>query len=312
MLFELKAAIEANDVLKVALIAGSMTGEELDAAKVPPLGDAPLDYAVRKNLPQIAEMLINCGASPNTRISSVFPILYYSTLENQTEMAKLLIAKGAYINEVSLRNQTALYAAVGRDNIVIFEELLKHGADINLLSDDGPPLHEATFNDNEEMVQLLLSHSADVSVRGQYGRTALHVAFMHTSGDNGVIPSLLDAGADINDKDHFGLTSFLLAVQAGEAVLIQKSIESGANINAVSDAGETALHLAVQNSGVEVLQMLLDAGLDINAVTENGDTPTHVATRLGNLEAVQFFKAMGANISLKNNEGHTPLETIQQ
>ncbi|WP_410543451.1 ankyrin repeat domain-containing protein [Wolbachia endosymbiont of Cylisticus convexus] len=70
------------------------------------------------------------------------------------------------------------FAALEGD-LEVAEVLLKHGADVNVKSEQGyTPLHAAAWEGDLEVVKLLLKHEADVNARnlGLGENTPLHFA----------------------------------------------------------------------------------------------------------------------------------------
>ncbi|MBA3536164.1 MAG: ankyrin repeat domain-containing protein [Tatlockia sp.] len=78
------------------------------------------------------------------------------------------------------------------------------------------------------------------------GRTHLHRAVLENSVD--LVQFLISSGADVNEKDKFGLTALHFAAQAGhkEIILLLRS-QDNINMNAVDNDGNSALHLGIEN-----------------------------------------------------------------
>uniref|UniRef100_A0A8B9FW95 Oxysterol-binding protein n=1 Tax=Amazona collaria TaxID=241587 RepID=A0A8B9FW95_9PSIT len=71
---------------------------------------------------------------------------------------------------------TPLHLACYFGHAVVVEDLLKAGADVNVLNDMGDtPLHRAAFTGRKEVVMLLLQHNADTSIINGSGETAKEV-----------------------------------------------------------------------------------------------------------------------------------------
>jgi ankyrin repeat protein len=69
------------------------------------------------------------------------------------------------------------------------------------------------------MVRLLLDHGANLSLRNQFGGTALHDAAL--GGSVEVINLLLDRGANPQLRDNSGHTALDLAKESGNAEIIR-------------------------------------------------------------------------------------------
>ena len=93
----------------------------------------------------------NCGCAP----------LHWATRVGRTDMAELLLAHGAEVDQVDSNGHTSLHEAAWLNSIDLAKLLLAHGADPSAQStkDDGlgsSPLHFAVRNNNINMVTLLL------------------------------------------------------------------------------------------------------------------------------------------------------------
>ena len=71
-------------------------------------------------------------------------------------------------------------------------------------------------------VKALIKLKADVNQANDYGRTPLHVVAARESGGNTseIIDILSEAGAHVNQPDHFGLTPIQIADQCREVMNI--------------------------------------------------------------------------------------------
>lgn len=128
--------------------------------------------------------------------------LGYAAHFGHAEVASLLIAHGADVNEVSnslvsnIPSNTALHAAIaGARNVKVMELLLQHQARTDIIdSNSHTCLHTAAFHDdNEAIIQLLLAHGADVHAATVDGETAYTIACKQ--GNHRVAAFLLQNGA---------------------------------------------------------------------------------------------------------------------
>jgi ankyrin repeat protein len=138
-----------------------------------------------------------------------------------------------------------LFAALVNEpmDVGAVEALLKAGAGVNAMSDDGStPLHWAAEGGSAELVTMLLKAGAEVNAMSNVGWTPLHSAAER--GYAWVVTMLLEAGAEVNAKTNSGFTS-----------------------------GFTPLHFAAQSGDAELLTMLLKAGAKPRAADGKGRTP---------------------------------------
>ena len=111
----------------------------------------------------------------------------------------------------------------------------------------------------------------------QYG---LNKAFRKAAknGQNSVVQTLINAGANVNTADPSGRTVLMLASRTGQNSVVKTLIAAGADVNAVNKTGWTALMSASRTGQNSVVQTLIDAGANVNAVTKNGHTALTVAS----------------------------------
>ncbi len=95
-------------------------------------GEYALFYAVKFNKTEIARLLLDKGANPNTGFDSV---LFWAAKNNNTELAKALIQKGAKVNfEELVSSKTILYTALKKNNLELAKILIDNGAKIDMAS----------------------------------------------------------------------------------------------------------------------------------------------------------------------------------
>jgi len=116
-----------------------------------------------------------------------------------TDVVKLLIDNGAYVNAEGIYGWTALHALAwnGRNNKAkeIAGLLLTNGANVNAKTDSGEtPLMLASADGYKDIVErLLLAKGVDVDVENNNGKTAL--SFARENGHQDIVDRLKAAGA---------------------------------------------------------------------------------------------------------------------
>jgi hypothetical protein len=98
------------------------------------------------------------------------PPLYFAVRNDHTEVAKLLISKGAILNTEQPEIFNALYSAAGGNaGKETIELLITNGADLNFIRERGgnkgneTPLDRATRKGRTEIAELLRTHGAKTS-----------------------------------------------------------------------------------------------------------------------------------------------------
>lgn len=98
---------------------------------------------------------------------------------NQPGVAKLLVEKGADVNQVASNGTKVapIHAAVAANSVEITRLLLENGAEVNSAQNGGvTALHSAAHRGSVPIVQLLLQHGAKADLKMDDGRTALDFA----------------------------------------------------------------------------------------------------------------------------------------
>lgn len=115
----------------------------------------------------------------NTHSQDGFTPLSLAAFFNQTEIAKLLVAKGGdpNIGAVNPTKVNVLHSAVARENYDLCKLLLAKGADVNSLQMQSvTPLHSAVHRGNLKLVKLLMEKGANITLEMDNGDTALSIA----------------------------------------------------------------------------------------------------------------------------------------
>jgi len=153
--------------------------------------------AIEKNDIQKVRYLIPIGADVNAKdpYASMTPLMM-AAYNGYTEIAKLLIEKGAEVNA-------------------------KGGVDMDMT-----PLVYAASQDRLDMVKLLIEKGANVNVKTHYGWTPLFFAI--SKGSTEIAKLLIDKGADVNVKLPTGETALSEAEKAGKSDIIKLLRQAGA------------------------------------------------------------------------------------
>lgn len=76
------------------------------------------------------------------------------------------------------------------------------------------------------------------------------------NGDEKIVKTLLENGANVNHANQFGYTALMWAANNGHLEIVKTLLANGANIKAVNKYGETALTLAKSNGHLEIVKIL--------------------------------------------------------
>ena len=211
----------------------------------PETGSTPLNEAARKGHREVVALLLAKGADPSRRdpaaparsrmpraaamprslellivaggpaAAEIGALLIEAAIKGQTQIADLLIAKGANVNARDKSGATPLHQAALKGNLGFAALLLQHGADVNARDGDGAtPLHNAALSGHREVAELLLDKGADREARDtESGGTPLYHAAAW--GRTAVVELLIARGADVNAGNKTGVTPLAAAEKNG-------------------------------------------------------------------------------------------------
>jgi ankyrin repeat protein len=210
------------------------------------------------------EFIARCGVGPTTLIET-------------------FLVAGADPNVVytSQHSYTPLISAASAGRIDIAKQLLKAGARVDLVAEDGRTAVDAASENckKPDMVKFLIDQG------GRAGENSLLTALWKVEAhpldcSHATIGYLLQAGADPNQRDTKGMTALMVAADRVDAESVRLLLQYKADVNV--QAGpyrSTALHAACrrsvadrQPSTLAILKDLLRAGADPNLRDALGQT----------------------------------------
>jgi ankyrin len=245
--------------------------------------------------------------------------LVLAAREGDLESSKLLLDKGADVNQVTEYGWSPLLTATNNRHYKLAEYLLERGANVNLANKGSwTPLYLATDNrnieggdfpvpksdiDHLEYIQFLLEHGANPNARAKDNTLTRTIFTMQW---------FFEAGA----------TPFVRAAQSGDLDLLKLLVKHGADPMLKTDFGDTALTAAAGigwvegvtyehsvKENVETVKYLLELGLDPNAANSDGRTPLMGAALKGRSEVVQILVDHGARLD-QRDKGSRDTDTV--
>jgi len=156
-----------------------------------------------------------------------------------------LLAEGANPNYSNFDGVTVLQIAVRENNLEIAKLLLKKGADPNL-ADFGeyeePPLAIACLNGNEDMAFLLIQHKADIEYCDEFGNFLIH--WVASRGCVALTKFLLQRNPyNLEATDMNGNTPLHVACQNHKGKIIEILLNAGANMTALNKENKRPFEL---------------------------------------------------------------------
>ena len=274
-----RAVVEGNAAV-VRMLAEACSDALNTVRKEHIYDETLLSMAIDRGDVDTARALIEAGADPNVRISSV-------------------LTQGA-VNHFSY--------AVESGEVGIVRILIEAGADVNAADAGRTPLERALATWDGDMMQVLVEAGADAegtSPARALGPESLDRAIV--SGDADMVAGIVEAGADVNATDERGRSPLYTAIVSGNTDVVRALLEAGADVNATDDSGDPVLYRAIISGNADVVRLLLEAGADLNARDERGNSPLHSAIVHGNADMVRTLAESGADVNATDDSGYPML-----
>jgi ankyrin len=345
-------------------------------------GSPALHWAVRVDDVSMAKLLLGAGAQVTLTNRHGLTPMAIAAGNGSASMIGILLDAGADANAPDPAGDTPLMSVtrVGRADAVTL--LLDRGATVDAADAtyQQTPLMVAVRENHPDIVKLLIARGASVNARTRVGRTPGWVlpnsqpGFGHGIGivrggspDRGrraptpggmtplmyasrdgrmeTVRMLLDAGAEINQRDANDITPLIAAITNNHPDVARYLIERGADIKAVDWYGRTPLWAAVETRNMdldnatfensidrapllELIQILLERGADPNARTKEvppvrgdflritaslswvdftGQTPFITAALAGDVTVMKLLLSRGADPNIPTFAGTTAL-----
>jgi len=243
----------------------------------------------------VVHLLIKFGSNPNTQDINGSTPLHTAAHNGHLNILELLLESGADVDARNGQNQTALDVALVRRNHQVARYLANHiGVDMTPL-DENPPL-DAAF--------AFVGMAENTIIPGGLSRTSLH--FASAEGNVEVVQSLLDKGADVNERNAEHESALYVASDEGKLEVVKLLIKYGAEVDLPNKFGFTPLHAASHLGHRDIAELLLDHGANIDTQDQELLSPLHAASWNGEPEIVRLLLERGADIHIRDIERRTP------
>ena len=156
------------------------------------------------------------------------------------------------------------------------------------------PLIAAVVAGDLTVVQSLLQNGADKNERTKHRCTAMwHAA---SRGHADIMQLLLDQKADTRKADRFRTTPLLIAAKNGQLTILEMLLAHGVDKDEEDCSGKTALWHAAAKGHLSTVRYLVEQGADkeIDDNHGNGD-PLVVASGCGHLDVVRYLLEQGVD-----------------
>ena len=296
-------------------------------------GSTALLWASHRDDLETARRLLDAGAAVDAANDLGATALWAASQNGSGRMVRALLAAGADPDLGLLSGETPVMVAARAGGADVVAQLALAGADLDRRGSRGQTaLMWAVAQHHPDVVAALVSYGADIRLRsavwgqvmgvpphGQYGynREILHggntaLMFAARDGDLASARILVDAGADVDDTNAWGVSAVTLAAHSGYRELVAFLLDRGADPDA-DEAGFGALHEAAMRRDADLTAVLLEHGADPNIRLRTwtparrasrdynfrpaliGATPFWLAARFGEVGLMRLLAAYGAD-----------------
>ena len=246
------------------------------------------------------------------------------------ETVKILIENGANVNVNEGTEQDGvppLSEACGGGFLDVIKLLIEKGARINNIDDEGmSALMRACYEESEDIVRYLLTiKDIDLELTDSHGCTALWKTVCWENVN--IAEILLDAGANVNtstsrdkfqyrsDNSHEDYTVFMKAVETSSCEMVQLLIDRGADTTVqMKIGGKKTDYLCepVKAQHVDMVKILLENNIgNINQRSGYDKmTPLMIAVNHHNLNMTKILISHGARTDQKNRDGENLIDIL--
>src|SRR5262249_27043858 len=215
--------------------------------------------------------------------------LYIACTNGNAAMIKLLLDAGADPNSVDPTGETALMTAARIGNLESVKMLLGGGANVDTADPTykQTALMTAVRENHAEVVRLLVHRGANVNAQTRVGQTPGWVLPNSVAGfgfGKGIIRGGLPADRGSRYFTPGGLTPLLYAARDGRLEPAKILVEAGANLEQKDPNDITPLLMAIANDHADVARFLIDKGGQINVSDWYGRTPLWTAVEVRNMD----------------------------
>lgn len=333
---------EDSQVKTLTALLSDLDAETLDR----PTGKSSwtaLHVAAKHGLPVAARMLVQKGATVDSRSPSNRTPLQVACQHGKLAVAAVLVDRGADVNACGPQPRSPLMYASKDGFIEIVDLLLKHNTDplVTMRNKRWTALHYACWYGQKAVAERLLAKD-DSNLNdkdNKNGLVPLGMAVMR--GHEEVVKAVLrDRDAETNPvvgpgdaplpagfqpgpserrprtrvqleaTGKLGRTMLVVAAQSGYAGIFEALVKAGANTEVTyGKSGETVLMHICRSGHLDVAEKLFDLrdNILIDAADHEKETPLHKASSGGHVKLVKLLVDKGASVNVRDRQIWTPL-----
>ena len=229
---------------------------------------------------------------------------------------ELIKNDSSVINKIGPTGQSALHLMIKENRFECVEELLRNGADVNVVDGDGKtPLHYVAESEDSDIIHVgakLIEKGANVDAKDHNENTPLHVTCQKANRIE-IAKFLLEHEAYVEAKDSLGMNALMHAAFVGSfwggrkdpSLWLTLLIEQyGANVLSVSNDLFTPLMYAAACDSVEGIRCLVKYDTNVNAVNKDGESALYLVVQKHsvvdkNRESIELLLKHGTDVNVE-------------
>ncbi len=271
-------------------------------------GESLLTKAIEKKDRELFDLLIEKGIDVNLTNDDFYgstQLMACSGYEN-LEFARLLVAKGARIDQQDKSGDSVIHWSAYSGQIAFTAFLLDHNARTDIKSVHANGAMDVALKEYQNSISDLLIYRGKGA--NQISPEARVLAYAIKSNDLEKLESL-SGKFDADQKDEAGTPFVALAAERGFLEIVKMLVEAGADVDAMNAVGHTALNRAVFFGKADVVDYLLEKKADVNVTDEKFVlTPLMAAARKNRAALGEKLIKHGADINKTNGiDNFTPI-----
>lgn len=157
---------------------------------------------------------------------------------------------------------TPLYAAIKCHDSTVIQKLIRNGCNVNIGSQDHPPIFLAARLGQFDTVQMLIKSGCQKDVCNKYGVTPVYESTL--KGYHDILEFLLEKGCDPDKADMYKKTPLHIASLQNDRRAAELLVTAGASLRLRDDHNYTAIQLALKSGNADVLEYFLTFGVDLS------------------------------------------------
>ncbi|KAL3087462.1 hypothetical protein niasHT_023710 [Heterodera trifolii] len=272
---------------------------------------SPFWAALLNEQTKLVEIMLENGQNPNehgafmrNQMEQTVAPLHFAAQKGNLELCKLLVAKGAKVNQRTKdkRGIMCLHIACGNGHLPIVKFLLESvGVDIESTDSNGDTaLMCALLENNLDIGHYLIARGARTDHMNKFGISPLH--YFVKNGDFALCKFLMDNGANVNQKmtddSDFHFTPLQIACVGGHLQIVKLLVEEGkADTESTDSNGDTALMGALVENNLGIGHYLISRGARTDHMNKFGMSPLHYFVKNGDFALCKFLVDNGANVN---------------